>query len=351
LNSIDAFLRNYIDRGHAPSVQYAFFDDSNVHHQYRYGLSKVGQEVAIDADTSYHLFSITKTVTALAVLQLVEQGRLKVSDPVSDHLNDFPYPSTVTVDQLLSHTSGIPNPIPLRWIHLVEEHATFDARPFFDGIFAANPKLAFNPGTRFKYSNLGYVFLGRLIERASGVAFESYIRDNILARAGIVDSDLGFELNESTIAVGYHKRWTISNALLGLLMDKRKFMGPPEDGWRPFRNFYINGAAYGGLFGTMRGLIAYAQGLLKTSSPWLSDSHRRELFTERRAGGKLTGMSYSWFTGTLGSNKYFAHAGGGGGYYVELHLYPERRLGSVIMLNRSGMRDERFLDRIDRFLL
>lgn len=332
-------------------MQYAFFDDSNVHHQFRYGYCNVGRELAIGADASYHIFSITKTVTALAVLQLVEQGRLKVNDAVSDYLNDFPYPSAITVDQLLSHTSGIPNPIPLRWTHLVEEHATFDADHFFDSIFAANPKLAFNPGTRFKYSNLGYVFLGRLIERVSGVPFESYIRDNILARAGIDASDLGFELDPSTVAVGYHKRWTISNALLGLLMDKRKFMGPPEDGWRPFRNFYINGVAYGGLFGTMRGLIAYAQGLLKTDSRWLNDSYKKELFTERQAGGKLTGMSYSWFTDTLGSNRYFAHAGGGGGFYVEVRLYPERRLGSVIMFNRSGMRDERFLDRVDRFLL
>src|SRR5690606_35940791 len=70
LSSIDAFLRNYIDRGHAPSVQYAFFDDSNVHHQFRYGYCNVGRELAIGADASYHIFSITKTVTALAVLQL-----------------------------------------------------------------------------------------------------------------------------------------------------------------------------------------------------------------------------------------------------------------------------------------
>jgi len=351
VSAIDTFLKGYIDRGHAPSVQYAFFDDSNVHHQFGYGFRDVGQRLAVEPDTSYHLFSVTKTVTALATLQLVEQGRLKLDDKVSDHLNGFPYPSTITVDQLLSHTSGIPNPIPLRWIHLAEEHVTFDDDRFFDGIFSANHKLLFYPGTRFKYSNLGYVFLGRLIERVSGVAFESYVRDNIFAPASIEPSDLGFEINVSTMAVGYHKRWTISNALLSILMDKRKFMGPPERDWRPFRHFYINGAAYGGLFGTPRGLVAYAQGLLKTDCPWLSDSFRKERFRERSAGGRATGMSYSWFTGMLGNNRYFAHAGGGGGYYVELRLYPGRRLGSVIMFNRSGMRDERFLDRVDRFLL
>ncbi|MDV3307863.1 MAG: beta-lactamase family protein [Cyclobacteriaceae bacterium] len=351
VNRIDAYLKKYIDRGHAPSVQYAFFDDADIHHSFRYGLRNVGRKLETTSETSYHLFSITKTFTALAVLQLAEQGGLKLDAPVATYLNDFPYGPAVTVDQLLSHTAGIPNPMPLRWIHLEEEHTQFDRDSFFKNIFAANPKLAFSPGTRFKYSNLGYVLLGQLIERLSGVPYESYVRDKITAIAGIEPADLGFVIDKERAAVGYHKRWTLSSGLLGLLIDKGKFMGLPEENWRPFRNFYINGVAYGGLLGTARGLIAYGQCLLKPDCPWLSGAYRKELFTERRIGGKTTGMSYSWFTGTLENSRYFAHAGGGGGYYAELRLYPDRRLGSVILFNRSGMRDERFLDRVDRFLL
>jgi hypothetical protein len=62
-------------------------------------------------------------------------------------------------------------------------------------------------------------------------------------------------------------------------------------------------------------------------------------------------MSLSWYTGILKGNKYFSHAGGGGGYYIELRVYPELGVGSVIMYNRSGMKDERILDKADAFFI
>ena len=60
-------------------------------------------------------------------------------------------------------------------------------------------------------------------------------------------------------------------------------------------------------------------------------------------------MSLSWFTDDLNGERYFAHAGGGGGYYCEIRLYPDAGIGSVIMFNRSGMKDERFLDKLDNY--
>jgi D-alanyl-D-alanine carboxypeptidase len=62
-------------------------------------------------------------------------------------------------------------------------------------------------------------------------------------------------------------------------------------------------------------------------------------------------MSLAWFRGELDGHTYYAHAGGGGGYYAEVRIYPELQRGSVILFNRSGMRDERFLDRVDRRLI
>ena len=67
--------------------------------------------------------------------------------------------------------------------------------------------------------------------------------------------------------------------------------------------------------------------------------------------GKNTGMCLSWFSGELNGNKYFAHAGGGGGYYCEIRIYPEIKMGSVIFFNRTGMSNEKYLDKIDKFYL
>ena len=73
------------------------------------------------------------------------------------------------------------------------------------------------------------------------------------------------------------------------------------------------------------------------------------LFTENyNTGNKATGMCLSWFSGELNGNRYFSHAGGGGGYYCEIRLYPDPGIGSVLFFNRTGMRDERFLDKVDK---
>lgn len=351
MNNINRFLKDQVDHHQTPSIQYAFFDTGKVIYELHYGFKNLKSKEPVEASTHFHLFSITKTFTALAVLQLAEAGKIVLNKPASAYLPGFPYPNTITVEQLLSHTAGIPNPLPLKWIHLAEEHPGFKRDPFFAEVFKAHPKLDFEPGTKFKYSNLGYVLLGQLVEAVSGQPFEDYVKEHIVDQGGIDPSGLSFHLNPSSHAVGYHKWWSLSNALFGFLIDKAKFMGGREGKWKPFNLFYNNGTAYGGLFGSASGLIQYAQNLLKPNSVLLNDQYKEILLTERAVRNKPTGMSLSWFTGNLKGNKYFAHAGGGGGYYCELRVYPELGVGSVLLYNRSGMRDERILDRADHFFI
>ena len=125
-------------------------------------------------------------------------------------------------------------------------------------------------------------------------------------------------------------------------------MGKAEGKWKAFNNFYVNGTSYVGLIGTPDAFVNYIQDLLKSNNHLLSDSYKKMLFTENR-NDKSTGMCLSWFSGQLNGNKYYAHAGGGGGYYCEIRLYPDTGIGSVVFFNRTGMSDERFLDKLDKF--
>ncbi len=351
MKNINSFLKHQVDNHQTPSILYAFFDTDSIIYEMRYGIKNVKTKEPVDDTTTYHLYSVTKTFTALAVLQLAQSEKVELSRPVSFYLPEFPYSKEITIQQLLSHTSGIPNPLPLKWIHLAEEHNGFNRDKFFTEVFKANPRLDFSPGTDFKYSNLGYVFLGQLVERVSGQSFETYVNENIIERSGIASSELNFQIQPSTHAIGYHKWWSFGNAIFGFLIDKERFMGKKEGRWKPFNHFYNNGTAYGGMFGSASGLIKYAQALLQSNSILLNDRYKEILFTESIAKEKPTGMSLSWFTGSLKGNRYFAHAGGGGGYYVELRVYPELGVGSVIMFNRSGMTDERILDKADAFFI
>ncbi len=349
MKNLNAFLTEQVNKHHTPSIQYTFFDLEGPSYEMRYGFKNIMSEEHVDTATTYHLYSITKTFTALAVLQLAQEGKIDLDKPATLYVPGFPYSESITIRHLLSHTSGIPNPMPLSYIHLAEEHQQFDRNLFFKKIFAANPKLSFSPGTRFKYSNLGYVLLGQLIENVSEASYEEFILKNIIAPCNT--SELNFTPESKHHATGYHKTWSFSNMILGFLFDKSKYMNKPEGKWQSFKPFYNNGIAYGGLFGTACGLISYAQTLLKSESILLREDFKKLIFTETVAANKPTGMSLSWFTGSLKGHRYVAHAGGGGGYYTELRLYPDLGTGSVIMYNRSGMTDARMLDKTDHYFI
>ncbi len=351
MESITDLLKHQVESNNSPAVQYAFFNDDSILFEFAHGWKNVKNREQADAGTTYNLFSITKTFTAVAILQLAQQGKLTLDKPASDYLPGFPYPNNITIRQLLNHTSGIPNPVPLKWIHLTEEQDSFDSKIFFDSLFSKHSKLSFAPGTKFAYSNLGYVLLGRIIEAVSSMPYEDYIKKNIFDACGINYPDLGFRINNATHATGYHNVWAVSYPLLGLILDRHKYMGDITEGWRAFHFININGAPYGGMVGSRDGLIRYAMAILRKDTSLLNTEYYNILFEGSKINGKSTGMSSSWFSGMLNGEPYFAHAGGGGGYYVELRLYPQLQFGSVVLFNHSGMRDERFLDRTDAFLL
>jgi len=350
---IDAILRKEVAEDLTPSLHYIHFNKDAIIHQFKEGLADIKNRVAVDNKTTYHAFSVTKTFTALAVLQLAEQNKIDINQPVVQYLPDFPYSKDITILQLLTHTAGIPNPIPLSWIHLASEHPSFNRNQFFEAIISKNNKIKSKPNVKYAYSNLGYVLLGWLIEQVSGISYEEYINVNIISKLGIGANELGFTIEDpAKHATGYHKRTSFSNFILGLFLDKRKYMDKSAGKWIPFKPFYVNGTSYGGLIGTPGAFMKYIQALLQQDSNLLSASYRKMLFTENHLqSNKRTGMCLSWFTGQINGKTYFTHAGGGGGYYCEIRIYSEQGLGSVIMFNRTGMRDERLLDRVDRYVI
>lgn len=346
-------IENILQRQPTPGLHYLFFDSGKILYQSIRGMADIGQQKKITGDTMYHCFSITKTFTALAVLQLAEKALLEMDAPVKKFLPGFLYPPEITIKQLLTHSAGIPGPIPLNWIHLPEEHKDFDRDKFFGRLFAKHHRARFRPNEKFAYSNLGYVLLGQVLEKISGLPYEQYIIQNIIEKLDLAPGELGFTIpGEGRMAKGYHPRFSFSNALLGFLIDKKKFMGHAEGSWKPFKDYYINGAPYGGLIGSAPALVKYAQELLKPGGQLLGDELKQLLFRENHTNnGKPTGMCLSWYTGNLHGHTYYTHAGGGGGYYGEIRVYPGLHKGSVIMFNRTGMRDERFLDKTDSFFI
>jgi len=346
MNAIENILLKQVETNKTPSVQYILCDKERIIEKYCIGFADIKEKKGVDNNTTYNVLSVTKTFTALAILQLAEQNKLDINHPVIKYLTDFQYSQEITIRQLLTHSAGIPNPVPLSWVHLATENKSFNRNKFFKSIFNKNFRLKSQPDEKFAYSNLGYILLGELIEKVSGVSYEAYIKENIIENLGIKPDHLGFEIGKTNKhARGYIKRFSFYNLILSLFIDKAKYMGKPEGGWKPFKNYYVNGAAYGGLIGTSDAFVKYIQELLKSDCRLITDGYKKLLFTENLTSErKPSGMCISWFSGQLNGRKYFTHAGGGGGYYVEIRIYPDSGIGSLVFFNRTGMSDERFLD-------
>jgi len=353
MDKIDKILYNEIKNQRTPSVQYFIFKNDIIIYKYQSGLADIKNKKLVSDRTTYNVFSITKTFTAMAVLQLVQQNKIDINRTVIKYLPEFPYSSEITVKHLLTHSSGLPNPIPLRWIHLLSEHEIFNKEEFFSRIINKNSEVKSEPNEEYRYSNLGYFFLGQLIEKIAGNTYENYVNENIIRILGLLPEEIGFTNSDTSIhAKGYIKNLSFENFIMGFLIDKTKFMDNLEGKWKPFRIFYVNGASYGGLITTPVALVKYIQELLKPNCSLINDEYRKMLFTENYANnGEETGMCLSWFRGELKGRQYFTHAGGGGGYYSEIRIYPEIGIGSVIMFNRTGISDERFLDKVDKYFI
>lgn len=135
--------------------------------------------------TTFPIASITKTFTATAILQLSEKGWLKISDPVIKYLPGFPYP-TITIQHLLSHTSGLP-PYdnifdPARTLH---PDTLFNNRDIINGYATMKLPLFYPPGEACNYDNVNYIFLALVVEKVSGTPYQDYVRENILRPIGM----------------------------------------------------------------------------------------------------------------------------------------------------------------------
>jgi CubicO group peptidase (beta-lactamase class C family) len=278
---IDSILIKQIRDNKTPSVQYVVFNQDRIIYRFQSGFADIQNQTKTADNITYHAYSVTKTFTALAILQLAAQKKIDIEQAAINYLPDFPYSPEITVRQLLTHSAGIPNPIPLSWIHLAEEHPSFDRNTFFKNIFLKNPRTKTVPNDKFAYSNLGYVLLGQIIEEVSGQSYEDIVRTHILKPLNLKATDLDFTITDTHLhAKGYHKRMSFSYLILGFFLNKKKYLDKTEGKWKSYKNTYVNGTSYGGLIGTPGAFVKYLQELLRTNSALISDEYKRMLFTE-----------------------------------------------------------------------
>jgi len=163
-------------------------EDGRIVFEQSFGFADVARKQPNTASTSFPIASITKTLTATGILQLIEHGRVQLNDPVVKYLPDFPY-SNITIQHLLSHTSGLPS-------YNAFFDADKDAHPdkvftnadFLPGIVANRKPLLYQPGDSGNYDNINFIVLAEILERVSGMEYRDYIETHILKPAGMLNT-------------------------------------------------------------------------------------------------------------------------------------------------------------------
>ena len=165
-----------------------------------YGYANYEEKIKNTPDTLFAIGSITKQFTAMAIMQLYEKGLLDLEDAVSKYLPDVIEGDNITIRHLLTHTSGLVNYTDFL-LEMVEapEDTSID---FVLGLFKDEP-LIFEPGTQWQYSNSGYVLLGYIVEKVSGVSYDEYLKENIFKPLEMNNTGTYYDKMEEDYAIGY----------------------------------------------------------------------------------------------------------------------------------------------------
>ena len=296
------------------------------HHEY--GLADLARGEKVEADTYFRLGSISKLFTALAILQLRDAGKLDLDDRATRFLPWFrlsgdEHPA-ITIRELLLHLSGLPADAPgVSWT----DRAMPARDPVIQGMPAVEPAILAE--TTWKYSNLGYVLLGFVIEAASGESYAGYVGGHILKPLGMTGTLVEPAADTPHLALGYGSR------------------GP--DGSREPRAFLPMGAMTpaAGITATASDLVKLgAWALGETDGPVLSARSRREMQRPQADFSDFSGgQGLGWEIRPAAKGLRIGHAGKAAGYAGKLEIEPASGLGVVVLANADENGPGRIADR------
>jgi len=329
-------LDELVERDRVPGIQYVVVSPEQILFQHAAGRADIAGERELGATTTMMAYSMSKVITAAAVLKLVDDRKMGLDDSISAYLEWQPYGPRVTVAQLLSHTSGVPNPIPLRWVHPPARHETFDEQAALAAVLAAHPNPSFPPGSMCRYSNLGYWLLGSIVERVSGEPLPAFVREHLFRPLGIAPHELGYVVQDwRDHAKGYLETYSWLNLVKRVVIAK-ELIGGYERRWLHVKDHYVNGPAFGGVIGTAGGFGTFLRDQLRPHSALFSDETRRLFYaTQRTSGGAEIPMTLGWNVGIAGGAPFFYKEGGGGGFHSLMRAYPSFAIATVVMTNAT----------------
>jgi CubicO group peptidase (beta-lactamase class C family) len=282
-----------------------------------YGFKSIKDSVMNTPETIFQIGSLTKQFTAAAILKLQEDGKLKVQDKVSKYFPGYPKGDSITIEHLLTHTSGIYNYTndPAFMLTKAVKPITRDSML---ALFKDKP-LKFSPGTKWSYSNSGYMLLGYIIEKASKKSYERYIRETIFKPLKMKSSGFDFaHSNNPNKATGYDIIAGADSKEAGLVDSSVSY-------------------AAGAIYSTTADLYQWHKGLL-------SDKLLQKSSLEKALTPYKNKYGYGWFVDTLNGKKVASHGGGIFGFNTYIVRVPQDDIAIVLLNNISNSHLKKIAD-------
>lgn len=309
---VDSIAKAAIDERHLPGLSLAVVREGKVAMARGYGLNDVEQKVPATADSVYEIGSVTKQFTAMAIMMLVEQGKVSLDEKITAYLSGLPDAwKDVTVRHLLTHTSGI---------------KSFTSVPDF-GKITTTPcdqkrlvelltpyPLQFEPGTKWSYCNTGYRLLGWIIEKQSGLSYADFLKERIFVPLKMTATKVGDPGRANIPPVGY-----VSHS--GNSYQKA---GYTDMSWP---------SSAGAIVSSVADMAQWSLAL--DEKKFLTPASYKEMWTPvRLKGGGTAGYGFGWDIGkTSNGHTMILHSGHIPGFQSIIVRYPEDHLTVIVLIN------------------
>lgn len=286
-------------------------ENGNVIYKKGIGLANIEWNISNEPDTKFRLGSITKQFTSMIIMQLVEKGKIKLDDKLSEYVQYYrkDQGDKITIHHLLTHTSGIPNYTNDPKFMKETSRDPYGVKEFIEKFCSGD--IEFEPGTKWNYSNSGYFILGAVIEQVTSKPYETVLKENIIEPLGM--NSTGYDHNQEIIykrASGYQKTFsTIENA--------------------PYLDMSLPYSA-GSMYSTVEDLYKWDQALY--TDKLLSNDYKDIMFKPF-----LENYAYGWGVMDLqigdSKKKVISHSGGINGFNTIIVRFVEDRHLIVLLSN------------------
>lgn len=326
--AVDGIVETAMADNGVPGMAMCIVKDGEVAYSQGFGVAEVGSDHLVTPETVFEMQSVSKSMTAMAIMQLVEQGLVDLDAPVTDYLPDFvmadPRFADITVRMLLSHTSGLPGS---PWTFELKTGSS----PLEQAVGSlADQELVASPGEQWIYTPKGYTLLGEMIAQLSGDPFEAYMQHNILEPLGMVNSTFNpSEVDREQLAPPHITDADGNTVVLNAPHDPRlapaKTLHSTCTDMARWASAMLNGGELDGVR------------ILQPSSidaMWTGESPTPYLgYLGEPYGPILAEYGLGWYVGDIDGHRTTGHAGGVDGYNTQLQIAPDDGFAVIAMSN------------------